>query len=288
MSNFADWFSKIIVINLARRPDRWEHFQSEMDKIGVGVGEYERFEAHDKPTGNAKEAGNFGCCSSHRGVLELICHHRWSHTMIFEDDAEVIDPKNFAALWTHCSSKIPDDWDMVYLGGHWGSAPLARVNPNVLRVDTMLTTSSYAITLKTARELCPHVYGVGPIDSIFSDTGSQKDVPHSGFLARHKTYCLQPRLFCQYTNYSDLQYREMNNSMSMKDRSTNPSCPTATLAITRTTFPRRRPSPPAASLIPRSTSTNRSRRIPLTRSQRFPTYDNDHSMDRRAVANRTV
>ena len=49
MSNFADWFSKIIVINLARRPDRWAHFQAEMEKIGVRLDQYERFEGYDRP-----------------------------------------------------------------------------------------------------------------------------------------------------------------------------------------------------------------------------------------------
>jgi hypothetical protein len=218
MSVFSEYWSKIIVINLARRADRWEHFKGEMAKIGVGPGDYERFDAHDRPIGDDKGSGNFGCTASHRGVLELVCHNQWSRTLVLEDDAEVIDPRNFNSLWEHFEDKIPSDWDMLYLGGHYGSAPLARVNPNILRVDTMLTTSSYAITHKAARELAPHVYGVGPIDSIFGSTGAQGGVPHSGFLARHKTYCLQPRLFCQYTNYSDLQDREMNNRMCMTDR----------------------------------------------------------------------
>jgi hypothetical protein len=216
--SFASYWSKIIVINLARRADRWAHFQADMGSIGVMTSQYERFEGHDRPTGDAKGSGNFGCVASHRGVLELIAHNGWARTLVLEDDARVIDPKNFNALWDHMQPRIPEDWDVLYLGGHWGANPLARVNPNILRVDTMLTTSSYAITLKAARELAPHVYGFGPIDSIFSYTGSQKDVPHTGFLARHNTYCLQPRLFDQYPNFSDLQYREMDNSMCMRDR----------------------------------------------------------------------
>lgn len=213
--NFEDYWDKILVINLARRTDRWERFKCEMAKIGVT--KYERFNGHDKPNGGeSKGSGNFGCVASHRGVLELICHFGWGRTLVLEDDAEVIDPKNFATLWDHMSSRIPE-WDMLYIGGHWGSAPLGRVNPNILRVDTMLTTSSYGITHETARCLAPHVYGSGPIDSIYSSHESEKDVPFTGFLARRRTYCLQPRLFCQYTNFSDLQDREMNNRMCMTD-----------------------------------------------------------------------
>jgi hypothetical protein len=207
MSVFSEYWSKIIVINLARRADRWEHFQGEMAKIGVGPGDYERFEAHDKPTGDAKGAGNFGCTASHRGVLELIAHNQWARTLVLEDDCEVLDPKNFTALWAHIETRIPDGWDMLYLGGHYGEAPQARLNPNILRTGRMLTTSSYAITWQMARRMAPFIGGTGPIDSLFG-----------GFNRANKCFCFQPRLFAQYTNVSDIQNREMNNNMSMTDR----------------------------------------------------------------------
>ena len=135
MSNFADWFSKIIVINLARRPDRWAHFQGEMEKIGVRSDQYERFEGYDRPAdaagypdANPEEHftnekrygfGNFGCTASHRGVLELIAHNKWARTLVLEDDCEVLDPKNFAALWAHIKTRIPEEWDLLYLGGQY-------------------------------------------------------------------------------------------------------------------------------------------------------------------------
>ena len=223
MSNFADWFSKIIVINLARRPDRWAHFQAEMEKIGVRLDQYERFEGYDRPAEAAgyPEAepekhytnekaygwGNTGCTASHRGVLELIAHNHWARTLVLEDDAEVIDPKNFAALWAHIETRIPEEWDLLYLGGHYGENPQARVNPNILRTGRMLTTSSYAITWQMARRMAPFICGTGPIDSLFG-----------GFNRANLCFCFQPRLFAQYTNVSDIQNREMNNRMSMTDR----------------------------------------------------------------------
>lgn len=221
MIPFQNYFDRIIVINLTRREDRWAHFQGEMEKIGVS--RYERFEGYDRPADDSSYPwankpphftaedqygwGNFGCTASHRGIMELIRFNGWARTLILEDDAEVIDPKTFHDVWNHVMPRVPETWDLLYLGGHYGEAPQARLSSSVLRTGTMLTTSSYGITLTQARRMAPFICGSGPIDS------------HFGAFNRHcESYCIQPRLFCQYTNVSDIQNREMNNRMCMTDR----------------------------------------------------------------------
>lgn len=211
--NLNDYFEKIIWINRDSRRDRRVHFMEQCSRYGFSA---ERFRAHEGTTLDGSFNGNMGCTASHRGVLELIAHHGWERTLIFEDDVEVVEPGRygdhavgrlpFQKQWEQIVPEIPDDWDMLYLGGHYGSPPIARVSQHIIRINTMLTTSSYAVSRKFAYEVAPHIHGGGPIDSLYSN-----------FIPKYKCYCVQPRLFVQLTGLSDLQHREMENAQCMLD-----------------------------------------------------------------------
>jgi hypothetical protein len=208
-----DYFDKIICINRASRTDRWYHFLKMCRSTGITA---DRFEAHEGSMPDGSFSGNYGCTASHRGVLELISHHGWKRTLIFEDDADEVKPGRYAdhakdrlpfkEQWEKILPEIPDDWDALYLGGGYASKPQGRLSPSIIRVNTMMTTSSYAVTHQFARKICPHIHGVGPIDCLISN-----------HLPTAKAYCVQPRLFVQYENESDIQHRVMDNAMSMLD-----------------------------------------------------------------------
>ena len=75
MSNNID---KIIYINLAKRLDRREQIEDELDKFGL---KYERFEAIETP-----EFGILGCGLSHLAVLKLAKERGYQNILILEDD----------------------------------------------------------------------------------------------------------------------------------------------------------------------------------------------------------
>jgi GR25 family glycosyltransferase involved in LPS biosynthesis len=226
MSAFTDYFQAIIVINRDSRHDRWQHVTAQCRQYGFHV---TRFRAHEGTPSVGKEAdqfdGNLGCTSSHRGALELIAYlgelREWKRALILEDDFEVVDP-NPAKAFQHDAhagrtlpfneqfaaiiGEVPTDYDMLYLGGQYGEPPQSRVSAHVIRINAMLTTTAYAVTPAFARRLCPHIYGHGPIDSLYGPWNRAC-----------KCYCLQPRLFVQYTNESDIQHRVMDNSQCMLD-----------------------------------------------------------------------
>ena len=208
-----DYFDKIICINRSSRTDRWDKFQKMCERYGLEVA---RFNAHEGTQLDGSFNGNYGCTSSHRGVLELICHNGWNRTLIFEDDSEAVEPGRYGdhaanrlplmQQWEQIKSYIPEKWDMLYLGGHYGSRPQARLSQHIIKIDTMLTTSSYAVSLEFAKKIVTHIYGIGPIDSLMS-----------GWQPTHQCYCVQPRLFVQYENESDLQHKVMDNAPCMLD-----------------------------------------------------------------------
>lgn len=205
-----EYFDAVFVINLASRPDRWAHFTAEMEKVGIRA--YNRFEGYDRPIGKEKGAGNFGCVASHRGVMEVIAYEKFARALVFEDDATLsprVKAGEFAATWETIERRLPAAWDVLYLGGHYAEPPLARLNASVIRCGRMHTLSSYAITWQMARKIAPTYFGHGPSDSLFGSFADDR----SNFF-----YIVQPRLFVQYPSYSDLQDREMDNSLCMTDR----------------------------------------------------------------------
>jgi hypothetical protein len=102
--------------------------------------------------------------------------------------------------------EVPDDWQMLYLGGHYAENPQSRVSPHVIRINQMKTTSSYAVTLDAARVMAPFIHGAIPIDELYAD-----------FNRNLRSYIFQPRLMIQADGYSDLQQHWMSNEGCMTD-----------------------------------------------------------------------
>jgi len=191
------YFDKIICINMARRTDRMEQAQRQADQHGFT---FERFEGHDMA-----HLGNHGCTASHRGVLELICHHKWPRTLILEDDFQIIWD-NMTERFFDMLPEVPEDWDMLYLGAGYAEKPIARVSPHVIHAGHLKTTSSYAVTLAQARKMAPWIGAGTPIDELYRQ-----------FNINDKTYIFQPRLMIQAEGFSDIERLTNNHGMSMLD-----------------------------------------------------------------------
>lgn len=195
----------IIVLHLERRTDRLRHINAELEVIGGASNTNVLwFDGYDKPAGN----GNRGCSESHRGILELIAFNKFENALVLEDDATVRPAfrDDFRRQFRDLVSDVPEDAKIVYLGGGYADAPKRRVSPHVIEVNRMLTTSSFLIGWKMAREMAPYISGVGPIDNLFGE-----------FTARGQCYCISPRMFVQYTSMSDLSDREVDYEPSMTD-----------------------------------------------------------------------
>lgn len=205
MTTIEDYFTKIIVINRDARTDRWEHCQEQFRKFNLA--KVERFSAYDHGNINGHIGGNGGCTSSHRAVLDVIAYHKWPRTLVLEDDFEIIH-HDFHDKFSEMIGKVPDDWQLLYLSGHYAEKPQYRVNKHVIRMARMMTTTSYGITWQMAREMAPVIYGSAPIDTLYYP-----------FHLSHKCYIFQPRLMVQYETYSDLQGRVMDNKPCMLDES---------------------------------------------------------------------
>ena len=133
-------FSKIIYINLDRRPDRNENVINQLKNINYN-GRLERFSAIDSKkldinmmpnniftkkaiddandtTGklyNVMTKGAIGCTLSHKLIYEKILYGEDEYVLILEDDITFDD--NFIKKYTDIIKKIPK-YDILYLGYH--------------------------------------------------------------------------------------------------------------------------------------------------------------------------
>lgn len=205
MTPFEKFFHRnLFVINLKRRPDRLEHFNDEMAKCGITC--VERFDAIDAGV----DLGNHGCSASHRAVMDLIVQRGLRRAFVFEDDATLREPftGSFNEEVAPILSEIPKDFEMCYFGGHYAEDPRGWFSKHLILMGQMKTTSSYGVTLESARKLR---------DMIPVGTGDSIDNLYGDFNSKGRCYITEPRFFVQYNNYSDLQKREMNNTPCMED-----------------------------------------------------------------------
>jgi hypothetical protein len=231
----TDFFDKIFVINLKRRPDRWAECIEEFLLAKIPLHAVERWEAIDNPL-NGSEAG----ARSHRALMRHIAASGYKNVLILEDDFAAITKPILSAngftpdsrvMQTYCSVMdgtgtfaerfsfllgwLPPHWELIYLAGGYAEKPFGRVNEHFLRVGKMKCCSSYAVTGDFARRFTAWLdektggdltYGLGQADDVL------------GLFSEQAIYlCLQPRLLYQRKSKSDLTGLTDSYLMSMTD-----------------------------------------------------------------------
>jgi len=116
---YHEIFEKVYVINLARRRERWELFNQRFP----GDWPFKPPVRYDAIDGCLTTAplwwqgghGAWGCYKTHLRILEDCLNQNISSVLILEDDAVCID--GFREKTEQFLQHLPDDWEMVYLGG---------------------------------------------------------------------------------------------------------------------------------------------------------------------------
>lgn len=182
---FNQVFEQVVVINLAKRPDRMAQIKAQLDAHKIT---FERFEAID-----AEELGITGvqaCALSHRGVIEQ--YKNAGNVFIFEDDAQL--NSNFEQLWDVFIANLPDDWQIVYLGCNkieW--QPIAK---GVAQLSAGIATHAYGAKQLVFDSMIQASKSAEPIDLSYMQL--QVSVP---------TYVAIPTMVGQVPGFSDIEQR---------------------------------------------------------------------------------
>lgn len=178
------YFDRIVVINLERRKDRLEQFDIEAKRIGF------EYEVHKAIDGKAEGidpivAGRL----SHIQVLESIKPDEM--VLICEDDA-IFDDEFSTKLDTHMA-KLPQDWDIFYLG-----AIKNQTKPvNDYWVRQVETTGTHAYCIKPSK--------VEYFIQAAKNFDLWIDVSYRLVADKTNAYVCHPNIVIQSDGYSDLR-----------------------------------------------------------------------------------
>ena len=198
VAGIDEFFDRVVVVNLARRPERLGAFISRLKnwpfKWPV------RFEAVDGKTVAMPEqwtagAGAWGCQLSHRAVLDAAIRDGMKNVLILEDDAyPVVDIADRAKAFLE---RVPDDWDCLMLGAQHLRAP-TPVCDGVVRCVASNRTHAFAVRGRMMQTL-RNVWGLNKTDHC--------DLVLSSLMRVFKAYSPDPLLIGQDGGESDVTNR---------------------------------------------------------------------------------
>jgi hypothetical protein len=161
-----NYFDRVVVVNLKRRPDRLACFMAAVRESNWPFKQPVVFAAVDgnmapPPDEWKSGAGAWGCMRSHLRILEQAMMDGVDKLLILEDDACFTD--QFPQKVAEFLAVVPDDWDQLMLGGQHvntnGNPKL--VKPGVYRCTDCERTHCYAIRGEFLRKLYQRWAGVG-------------------------------------------------------------------------------------------------------------------------------
>lgn len=138
-------FDRCVLINLKRRRDRLVNFRRQQIEIGWPLPAVEVYEAIDGnlvgvPEHYTAGGGAWGCLRSHVSILERALMDELSSILILEDDVCWDEVASLQAFLRD----VPQDWDMLMLGGQHMESTLP-VSSSVVRCSNCQRTHAYAI-----------------------------------------------------------------------------------------------------------------------------------------------
>jgi glycosyl transferase, family 25 len=196
--SIARSFSRIVCINLDRRPDRWRRVRDRFARHGIRP--VERFAAVDGSRVAVPEVwrgreGVYGCLRSHLDVVAAARAAGVGDLLIFEDDVDFAP--DLISKFERAMAQLPDDWDILYLGGIHAEPP-RPVGDALARVSSTRSTFAYAIRARAF--------------AAFLEIDASLPVPVDDQLAGHQgrlaCYCIFPHAAWVERDHSDIQGRE--------------------------------------------------------------------------------
>jgi GR25 family glycosyltransferase involved in LPS biosynthesis len=207
MINLSKYFDKVYVINLDRRPDRYEAFQKEIAKYGIE--NVERFSAIDGATIMANNipllAGEIGVLESHLEIIKKCKQDGAKNVLILEDDVYF---SNEMLKLDEYMNNVPSDWDFIYFGGnHVYGQPPQLINDKIVKLNFTVALQCVAIN-SSMFEI---------IEAILVKRQKQVDAYYAELHNRFNAYCFYPSMAKQTAGYSDIQNRNVDYSSYFKD-----------------------------------------------------------------------
>lgn len=164
----------------------------------VGISDVRRFAAIDGYKVTIQRGigkSEIGCLLSHLQIIEAAKFYDLDYVTIYEDDIEF--HPDFINLFD--MSVVPDNWDMIYLGGN-DIKPVIHVNDKISKLTGTFTTHAYMIRNNMFDRLI----------ELLTWAEKQVDLYYCDLHPYINAYGFRPKLAFQRACYSDIQNNFMN------------------------------------------------------------------------------
>jgi len=137
------------------------------------------------PNFRRNPAAEFGCSLSHIKALVRALDDGAQHPLIIEDDVEFA--RGAMDRLRQAAQELPDDWDILYLGGHPRS-DVRRHSANLVRVGTWSFAEAYLLPRRMLRPCIDHwLNRIGQPAAMY-------DIVLGEFAAAHNGFCVHPTI----------------------------------------------------------------------------------------------
>lgn len=158
--------SRVYVINLAKRADRWDAVRAAWEATGVEL-PLTRFvacdgEDYDPPKSWDVGRGAWGCYLSHISILVEAVRLGFRHTLILEDDAVFDD--GFREKLSAVLGDLPTLYDQCYLGYqllHTNTTPPSRITEHLGRGQNMNRNHATLYSRRGVQRILAHLTDLG-------------------------------------------------------------------------------------------------------------------------------
>lgn len=119
MKTLNDHFTKLFVINLDRRRDRYNKVVTEFKKINARVDRISGIDGKVLPNSKKltpRDGACLGLTTTHYNIIKEAKSKGYENILTFEDDVTFVN--DFNRIFNEKIEFLPDDWDLLYLGGN--------------------------------------------------------------------------------------------------------------------------------------------------------------------------
>jgi glycosyl transferase family 25 len=195
-------------INLSSRPDRKQHVENQLKKIGLIA---ERFNAIKMTN------GAIGCSMSHLKIIETAKANDWDHILIVEDDILFTNPTLFVKQFNKFLSNHKS-FDVVLIAGN-NVPPFKVIDDTCVKVTKCQTTTGYLVQ-KHYYDVLINNYKTGILNLMKNpDKPIMFAIDKYWFNLQqiHNWYLITPLTVTQREDYSDIEKRATNYTPAMLD-----------------------------------------------------------------------
>ena len=217
MKTLNDFFSKIYCINLDRRPDKYELCLPEFKKLNLEVNRVSGVDGRTVTTPSPRWApGCYGLVLTNIKILTEAIENKFDSILILEDD--VMFHENFYEIFNERIKFLPDDWDILYLGGNnifrSGTFTLVTGDKNFVPTQNNYRSLNYELA-KTTLTFTTHAVGINSkyFDKLMERIGTNSTEPIDNIYVTGQqdgtcnAYTFLPSLALQRPNFSDIDER---------------------------------------------------------------------------------